>query len=108
MATAREVPAANEDKQMRTELKASSLNPKALCALALGGLLGSLTLAVPRLSSISDNPVIGTAQRSLFALLVPGIIGAGAVSGNVHAWQLWIAAGINVLVYFVTGWLLVG
>jgi hypothetical protein len=90
---------------MRTERKAEFLSPKALCALALGGLLGSLTLAVPKLSSISENPVVGTAQRSLFALLVPGIIAAGALSGNVHTWSLWIAAGINMIVYSVTGWL---
>lgn len=90
---------------MKTERETHCLNPKALGAVAMGGLLGSLTLAVPKLSYISENPVIGTAQRCLLALLVPGIIGAGAVSGNVHAWPLWIAAVINMLIYFVTGWL---
>jgi hypothetical protein len=90
---------------MSTERKAASLNPKVLSAVALGGLFGALTLALPKLSSISENPVVGTAQRGFFALLVPGIIGAGAVSGNVHAWPLWIAAGINTLIYFGIGWL---
>ena len=89
---------------MSTEHKASSLYPKVLSAIVLGGFFGSLTLAVPTLSSISENPVVGTAQRGVFSLLVPGIIGAGAVSGNVHAWPLWIAAGINMLIYFVGGW----
>lgn len=90
---------------IRTEREAGPLNPKLLSAILLGGLLGAMTLALPQLSSISENPVVGTAQRVVFTLLVPGIIGAGAVSGNVHAWPLWIAAGINVLIYFVTGWL---
>lgn len=90
---------------MSTEREVASLNPQVLSAIVLGGVLGGLTLAVPKLSSISENPVVGTAQRALFALLVPGIIGAGAVSGNVHAWPLWIAAGINMLIYFVAGWL---
>jgi hypothetical protein len=87
-----------------TEREASPLNAKVVSAIVLGGLLGSLTLAVPRLSSISENPVVGAAQRGLFALLIPGIVGAGAVSGNVHAWPLWIAAGINMLIYFLAGW----
>jgi hypothetical protein len=90
---------------MSTEREAGSLNPKVLSAIVLGGLFGSLTLAVSKLSSISENPILGTAQRGLFALLVPGIIGAGALSGNVHAWSLWIAAGINMLIYFAAGWL---
>lgn len=90
---------------MSTKREAGSLNPKVLSAIVLGGLFGSLTLAISKLSSISENPILGTAQRGLFALLVPGIIGAGALSGNVHAWPLWIAAGINMLIYFVAGWL---
>jgi hypothetical protein len=87
------------------EREARPLKAKVLSAIVLGGLLGSLTLVISRLSSISENPVVGTAQRGLFTLLIPGIIGAGAVSGSVHAWSLWIAAGINMLIYFVAGWI---
>ena len=90
---------------MSIEREATSLNPKVLSAAVLGGIFGCLTLAVPKLSSISENPVVGGVQKGLFSLLVPGIIGAGAVSGNVHAWPLWMAAAINMLIYFVAGWL---
>lgn len=79
-------------------------NFKVVIALATGGALGSLTLAASKLSAISDNSIAGTVQRVLFRLLLPGMIGAEAFSGNAHAWSLWIAAGINALIYFLLGW----
>ena len=33
-------------------------------------------------------------------LLIPGLIGSMTVSGNVHAFHLWVAAVINGLFYF--------
>ena len=74
-------------------------------ALGLGGLLAGLTFAIEKLARISDNPVIGAAQKILFILIFPGIIGAIGMSGNVHAWHLWVAAAINGLIYFGIGWL---
>jgi hypothetical protein len=73
-------------------------------ALGLGGLLAGLTFAIEKLARISHNPAIGAAQETLFILILPGIIGAMGIGGNVHAWPLWIAAAINGLIYFGIGW----
>lgn len=88
-----------------TGRESAFLNPKLLSAIVLGGLLGGLTLAIPKLGSLAENAVVAAVQRGLVALLLPGLIGAAGVSGNVHAWPLWIAAGINMVIYFVAGWL---
>lgn len=85
--------------------EANSMSRTALCGVVLGCLFGGLTFALPTLSSISDNPIIGTVQRCTVALLVPGMIGAAAASGNVHAWPMWLAAGLNMALYFAIGWL---
>ena len=77
-----------------------------LFALVLGGTLGGLTLAIERLSVLSDNPIVGLAQRALFTLLLPGVLGSATVSGNAHAWYLWTAVAINSLVYFGLGWII--
>jgi hypothetical protein len=81
------------------------MSRKVLCGLALGGLMAAMTFAIPMMSSLSASLVIALVQRSILVLLLPGIIGAGAASGNVHAWPLWIAAGLNMSIYFVIGWL---
>ncbi len=78
---------------------------RTLFASGLGVLLGSLTLTIQRLSAISDNRLIGTAQETLVILLFPGLIGATGISGNVHVFQLWVAAAINAVIYFGIGWL---
>ena len=38
-------------------------------------------------------------------LLFPGLIGAVAVSGNVHVYSFWAAAPTNALIYFGLGWI---
>jgi putative effector of murein hydrolase LrgA (UPF0299 family) len=76
-----------------------------LFASGLGLLLGGLTLTIQRLSAISDNRLIGTAQETLVILLLPGMIGAMVLSGNVHAFILWVAAAINGVIYFGIGWM---
>jgi hypothetical protein len=81
------------------------MSPKVLCGLVLGGFLAGMTFAIPTLSFLSGNSVVRMVQRCMLVLLLPGIIGAGAATGNVHAWPLWIAAGLNMSVYFVIGWL---
>lgn len=81
------------------------MSRKVLCGLVLGGFLAGMTFAIPMLSYISGNPIVGAFQRCTLMLLLPGIIGAGAATGNVHAWPLWIAAGLNMFIYFVIGWL---
>jgi hypothetical protein len=59
-----------------------------LVASALGVLLGGLTLTIESLSNIVDSPLVGAAQKALVILLLPGMIGAMGVSGNVHVWHL--------------------
>lgn len=91
--------------RMSGEKEAFIRNFKVVVSLVAGGTLGSLTLVVSKLSIISDNPLEGAVQRALIDLLFPGMIGAAAFSGNVHAWSLWTAAGINALIYFILGWI---
>jgi hypothetical protein len=83
------------------------INWGGLFALLFGGLLACLTLAIERLSAPTQIPIVGDPRPILFALLGPGILGSMAISGNAHAWHLWIAAGINGIVYFGLGWLII-
>jgi tetratricopeptide (TPR) repeat protein len=75
-------------------------------AAGWGLLIGSLTFAVGPISSISENPILGIAQEVLMVLLLPGLIGAGAISGNIHAFYLAPGALINALFNFGLSWLL--
>jgi len=77
---------------------------KAIVALALGGLFATLTLFISKLGIISGKPIVGAVQEGLLILITPGMYGAMAVSGNVHAWSLWVASAINGLIYFAVGW----
>jgi hypothetical protein len=77
---------------------------KASVALALGGLFATLTLSISKLGIISQNPIVGTVQNGVVVLITPGMYGAVVVSENAHAWRLWVASGINALVYFAVGW----
>ena len=77
-------------------------------ASGLGLLLAGLTFAIEKLARISHNPVTGAAQKTLFILIVPGIIGAMGIEANIHAWHLWVAAAINGLIHFGIGWFLYG
>lgn len=54
---------------------------------------------------LSENPILSALQETVSYLLFPGILGAMAVSGNVHAFSFWVAAPINAAVYFGLGWL---
>jgi hypothetical protein len=42
------------------------------------------------------------------AVLFPGLLGSMAISGNAHAFSLWIAAGINCIIYFLMVWMICG
>jgi hypothetical protein len=75
-----------------------------LC-LTWGILFGALTFAVGPISSISDNPIVGAVQTAAMVLMVPGLIGAGAFAGNVHAFSLVPAAIINGIVNFGLSWI---
>ena len=71
-----------------------------ITAAAGGFLTGCSTFGVGPLSSISDNRVLGLGQKCVMLLLLPGLIGSGAVVGNVHAFSLALAACINFLFTF--------
>lgn len=92
--------------------KAASATPqkrlRLQIAMAWGVLLGSLTFAVGPLSTISSNPLLGSIQKVLMVFLFPGLIGAMAFGGNVHAFSLLPGAIINALFHFSACWLLVG
>lgn len=90
-----ELPGGLSSKQIRIRI-----------AAGWGLLIGSLTFAVGPISSISENPILGIAQEVLMVLLPPGLIGAGAISGNVHAFYLAPGALINALFNFGLSWLL--
>jgi len=77
---------------------------KAIVALALGGLFATFTLFISKLGIISGKPIVGAVQEGVVILITPGMYGAMAVSENVHAWSLWVASGINGLIYFAVGW----
>ena len=74
-------------------------------AIVWGLLIGSLTFAVGSISTISENPILGIAQKALMILLLPGLIGAGAISGNMHAFELAPGALINAALNFGLSWL---
>ncbi len=76
-----------------------------LFAILLGAGFAGLTLTLGKLSTLSRIPFLGDARPVLFALLFPGIIGGMALSGNAHAWHLWVSALINGLIYFVLAWI---
>jgi hypothetical protein len=73
----------------------------------LGVVQAVLTLNLGKLSAISDDPFLGGVQSFLVTLLLPGMFGAMAVGGNVHAWSLWVAAGLNALIYSGLTWIAV-
>jgi hypothetical protein len=77
-----------------------------LLPVVLGGVQALLTLNLERLSAISQSPFWGGVQRCEVSLLFPGILGAMAMGGNVHAWSLWVAALFNGAIYFGLIWAL--
>jgi hypothetical protein len=82
------------------------MKPRVWIAAAVGALIGALTFAVGPISTISQNPILGVAQKFLMILLLPGLIGSSAISGNVHAFPLAPGALINALFNFCSSWLL--
>jgi hypothetical protein len=71
-----------------------------IAALIVGGALGLASLEMGDISSISANALVGYAQQTLMYLLVPGLVGSMAFSGNAHAFSLGTAAVVNGVLYF--------
>jgi hypothetical protein len=93
---------------MKSEAELLTINKRLLFASVLAGVFACATFSLQWLATISDNPAIGAVQKLLVVLLFPGMIGAMALSGNVHAWYLWAAAAINAMIYFSLAWLIYG
>jgi hypothetical protein len=75
-------------------------NKNLLIAALLACIPAALTLGLESASA-------GTFGKTGTALLFPGILGAIALSGNAHAFHLWIASIWNFIFYFLLCWALV-
>jgi hypothetical protein len=76
-----------------------------LLAALMGGTMACLTLSVLGAGYPSEIPFIGDPRRTLVTLLFPGMLGSALISGNAHAWHLWVAALVNGITYFGIGWI---
>jgi hypothetical protein len=77
-----------------------------IISLAWALVVGCLTFAVGPLSSLSDSKIIALGQQFLMALLLPGLIGSGLITGNIHAFPITLAACITFFFNFGLAWLL--
>jgi hypothetical protein len=66
-------------------------------ALAVGIVTALLSISL-EYSGFSTSEIAGYV---IIAAIFPGILGSIAIAGNVHAFSLWIAAGINCVFYFL-------
>jgi hypothetical protein len=80
-------------------------NRRIVVASVLAGTSAVGTLCFPSLSILSGNAFVAALQMAASSLLFPGLIGAVAVSGNVHVFSFWVAAPMNALIYFGLGWI---
>lgn len=46
----------------------------------------------------------GGAGLIVTTIAFPGILGSMAIGGNAHAFSLWVAAGLNFVLYFIFIW----
>jgi hypothetical protein len=70
-----------------------------LIALCFGCVFAGLTLGLDHLETLSST---------LVSFLFPGILCAMALSGNAHAFHLWVAALANFALYFALPWPVIG
>jgi len=70
--------------------------------LAVASAVGTLFFA--KLANPSGHPLLDALKRFVTVFLVPGLVGAMAIGGNVHAFSFWAAAPINAAIYFAVGW----
>ena len=89
----------------KSETNSISRKRGVLLALLFGGIMASLTLSVEGLGTPSEVPFFRDPRPLLVTLLFPGMLGSMAVSGNAHAWHLWVAALVNGFIYFGLGWI---
>jgi hypothetical protein len=75
-----------------------------IIAATFGIIPAAMTLALEYIAHPSSNPIVFAIQGASIALLFPGMLGSMAVSGNVHAFHLWVGAVINFILYFLLCW----
>jgi len=63
-------------------------------AFAIGVLMAGLTTLVERLET----------EPAVMMLLIPGLLGSAAVSGNIHGFSIVSASIINGVFYFGVAW----
>ena len=73
-----------------------------IVALAAGIVTSLLSISLEHSVSLS----YGDAGFFITAVLFPGLLGSIAIGGNAHAFSLWIAAGINFILYFLVVWMI--
>ena len=69
-------------------------------ALAIGIIAALLTLGLYSFSL----PSLGKAGLVLAGVAFPGLLGSIVVAGNVHAFNLWVAAAFNGIFYCFFAW----
>lgn len=87
------VPLANRNEASRWPL---------IVALAAGAVTALLSICL----DLSAPSFIGVTGSIITAVIFPGLLGSMAISGNAHAFSLWIAAGINCTFYFLLVWMI--
>ncbi len=70
--------------------------------VALGVGIITALLSVSLEHSVSSS--FGNEGFAITAVVFPGILGSIAIAGNARAFSLWIAAGINLIFYFILVW----
>jgi ABC-type uncharacterized transport system fused permease/ATPase subunit len=77
---------------------------KLLIAALLACIPAALTLELESMPVLSSNVFAGAIEQYGVTLLFPGMLGAMAISGNAHAFHLWVAAIWNFVFYFLICW----
>lgn len=75
-----------------------------IVAALLACVPAALTLGLESKSDLFLNHFAGPTADTGTALLLPGILGAIALSGNAHTFHLWIASIWNFIFYFLLCW----
>jgi hypothetical protein len=86
-------------KVMFMQPQSRIFNGRVTWALVLASAVALLTVSVGQLSLYTEL---------LIVFCIPGMIGSMAVSNNVHAFHLWVAAIFNFVFYFALTWSIVG
>ena len=83
----------------------TSRNRKIVFASVLAGTSAVGTLCFPSVAILSGNAFVVALRMTACSLLFPGLIGAVAISGNVHIYSFWVTVPINAFIYFGLGWI---